>query len=87
MRQCAEYGRRLLPAAMVVTIGWSTLNAAQEPSVNQLAARVDPYTERQRVVVMTDIANEPDDQMSMVRFLVYAISSTSKASSRRRPRG
>ena len=25
-----------------------------------------------RVVVMTDIANEPDDQMSMVRFLVYA---------------
>ena len=72
MRQCAEYGRRLLPAAMVVTIGWSTLNAAQEPSVNQLAARLDPYTERQRVVVMTDIANEPDDQMSMVRFLVYA---------------
>lgn len=72
MRQCAEYGRRLLPAAMVVTIGWSTLNAAQEPSANQLAARVDPYTERQRVVVMTDIANEPDDQMSMVRFLVYA---------------
>ena len=72
MRQCAEYGRRLLSAAMVVAIGWSTLNAAQEPSVNQLAARVDPYTERQRVVVMTDIANEPDDQMSMVRFLVYA---------------
>ncbi len=72
MRECAEYGRRLLSAAMVVTIGWSTLNAAQEPSVNQLAARVDPYTERQRVVVMTDIANEPDDQMSMVRFLVYA---------------
>ena len=46
MRECAEYGRRLLTAAMVVTIGWSTLNAAQEPSVNQLAARVDPYTER-----------------------------------------
>ena len=23
-------------------------------------------------MVMTDIANEPDDQMSMVRFLVYA---------------
>jgi hypothetical protein len=37
-----------------------------------LAARVDPYVEKQRVVVMTDIANEPDDQMSMVRFLVYA---------------
>ncbi len=36
------------------------------------AARVDPYAEKQRVVVMTDIANEPDDQMSMVRFLVYS---------------
>ena len=72
MRECAEYGRRLLSTAMVVTIGWSTLNAAQEPSVNQLAARVDPYTERTRVFVMTDIANEPDDQMSMVRLLVYA---------------
>jgi hypothetical protein len=57
---------------MVVTIGWSTLNAAQDLTGNQLAARVDPYTERPRVVVMTDIANEPDDQMSMVRFLVYA---------------
>jgi hypothetical protein len=47
--------------------------AAQQPSTaDTLAARVDPYAERQRVVVMTDIANEPDDQMSMVRFLVYA---------------
>ena len=37
-----------------------------------LAARIDPYVEKQRVVVMTDIANEPDDQMSMVRFLVLS---------------
>lgn len=36
------------------------------------AARVDPHAARSRVVVMTDIANEPDDQMSLVRFLVYA---------------
>ena len=46
--------------------------AAQGPPVNPLASRVDPYVEKQRVVVMTDIANEPDDQMSMVRFLVYS---------------
>ena len=38
----------------------------------QLATRVDPYMDKTRVVVLTDIANEPDDQMSMVRFLVYA---------------
>ena len=27
---------------------------------------------RQRVFVLTDISNEPDDEQSMVRFLVYA---------------
>jgi hypothetical protein len=37
-----------------------------------LAQRLDPYAPKPRVVVMTDIANEPDDQMSMVRLLVYA---------------
>jgi hypothetical protein len=36
------------------------------------APRPDPFAEKQRIVVMTDIANEPDDQMSMVRFLVYS---------------
>ncbi|PYQ52062.1 MAG: hypothetical protein DMF78_12005 [Acidobacteria bacterium] len=36
------------------------------------AARVDPYVPKARVVVLTDIANEPDDQMSLVRFLVYS---------------
>ncbi|HXW03668.1 MAG TPA: DUF1593 domain-containing protein [Vicinamibacterales bacterium] len=46
--------------------------AGQAPSPDPLAARIDPYVEKQRVVVMTDIANEPDDQMSMIRFLVYS---------------
>jgi hypothetical protein len=46
--------------------------SAQGSAVNPLAARIDPYAEKQRVIVMTDIANEPDDQMSMVRFLVYS---------------
>jgi hypothetical protein len=31
-----------------------------------------PATARPRVLVLTDIENEPDDAMSMVRFLVYA---------------
>jgi hypothetical protein len=34
--------------------------------------RPDAFAVRQRVVVMTDIANEPDDQMSLVRFLLYS---------------
>lgn len=40
--------------------------------MSPVTARIDPYVPKPRVVVMTDIANEPDDQMSMVRFLVYA---------------
>jgi hypothetical protein len=35
-----------------------------------LATRVDPYVAKPRVIVLTDIANEPDDQMSFVRLLV-----------------
>ena len=46
--------------------------SAQGQTVSALASRIDPYVDKQRVVVMTDIANEPDDQMSMVRFLVYS---------------
>jgi hypothetical protein len=47
--------------------------SAQAPSpFDAMSTRIDPYVEKSRVVVMTDIANEPDDQMSMVRFLVYA---------------
>src|SRR5688500_4799481 len=49
-----------------------TLARAQGQAVSPLASRIDPYVEKQRVVVMTDIANEPDDQMSIVRFLVYS---------------
>lgn len=30
------------------------------------------YENKSRVFVMTDISNEPDDQMSLVRFLTYA---------------
>jgi hypothetical protein len=45
---------------------------SSSPDFDALSARVDPFTVKPRVIVMTDIANEPDDQMSMVRFLVYS---------------
>ena len=75
---------RRMPGSAAVLLVWSIAGlidgegpvrgAAQAPAavVNDVAARTDPYVAKQRVVVMTDIANEPDDQMSMVRFLVYA---------------
>jgi hypothetical protein len=49
-----------------------TVMAPTDADFQRLAARVDPFVEKNRVLVLTDIANEPDDQMSMVRFLVYA---------------
>jgi hypothetical protein len=36
------------------------------------ASQIDEYVPKSRLIVLTDIANEPDDQMSMVRLLVYA---------------
>jgi len=42
------------------------------PDFDRISQRVDPFVAKNRVVVLTDIANEPDDQMSMVRFLVYS---------------
>jgi hypothetical protein len=43
-----------------------------ERSPQPAATRMDAYVPRQRLLVLTDIANEPDDQMSMVRLLVYS---------------
>lgn len=46
--------------------------AKSAPDFDAISARVDPYSPKTRIVVLTDIANEPDDQMSLVRFLVYS---------------
>ena len=48
------------------------LAASARGEASPAASQPDPYVARPRIVVMTDIANEPDDQMSMVRLLVYA---------------
>jgi len=65
---------RITSAVLLSAMALAVLHAgAQAPTApDPLAARVDPFVDTQRVVVMTDIANEPDDQMSLVRFLVYA---------------
>lgn len=43
---------------------------AEGRTFDALGARVDPHVAKPRVIVLTDIANEPDDQMSLVRLLV-----------------
>ena len=36
------------------------------------ATHVDDFKGKPRVVVISDIGNEPDDQMSLTRFLLYS---------------
>ena len=55
---------------LAVAVAVST--SAAEPPHPSFAARIDAYVARPRLLVLTDIANEPDDQMSMVRLLVYS---------------
>ena len=65
----------LLAVTLLAVADWGGVRAQQRspaPDFDAISARVDPYAERNRVVVLTDIANEPDDQMSMVRFLLYS---------------
>jgi hypothetical protein len=68
----------LLSSALAVGCGApdAPSSAAPGAAVNvdfaALSERHDAYTPKARVLVMTDIANEPDDQMSLVRFLVYS---------------
>ncbi len=49
--------KRIIKALLLVLMGmWSNLNAQ----------------EKHRIIVLTDIENEPDDAMSLVRFLTYS---------------
>lgn len=57
----------LLVAAQMVVAGAAT---AQGAGVKAPAA--DAYYGRPRVVILSDIGNEPDDQMSFVRLLLYS---------------
>ncbi len=61
---------RMVVTAMIVALGaWGALPAR---GGSPAASQVDAFVARPRVLVLTDIANEPDDQMSLVRFLVYS---------------
>ncbi|MCL2894475.1 nucleoside hydrolase-like domain-containing protein [Brenneria tiliae] len=45
--------------------------AAANESMQQIAGKTLPYQEKPRVFILSDIGNEPDDQMSLTRFLLY----------------
>jgi hypothetical protein len=54
--------------AILVGLGWATAASAQAAQ----APLPDAFAERNRVFVLSDVGNEPDDQMSVVRLLLYS---------------
>jgi hypothetical protein len=55
-----------LAAGAALLVGSLSMGAPRHP------AQVDDFGGRPRVMVLSDIGNEPDDQMSLVRLLVYS---------------
>src|SRR5262245_3357353 len=47
-------------------------NAALAASLFESPSGIDDFPGNPRLFVLTDIGNEPDDQMSMVRLLLYS---------------
>ena len=60
-----------IPAAPGVSVQ-APPGPPQQPQQPSPAARVDTFTGNPRLVVITDMGNEPDDQMSFVRLLMYS---------------
>jgi hypothetical protein len=64
LRSWSKIVARLLASLFLV----SGATYAQQPAAGQL----DNYSGHPRAFVVSDIGNEPDDQMSFVRFLLYS---------------
>lgn len=58
--------KHILAVALLSSIS-ASLNAQALPSTH-----LDNLAGRQRLIVLSDIGNEPDDQMSLVRLLLYS---------------
>jgi hypothetical protein len=66
-RHPAGLGLGAVAAAVLVLL----VVAGARPSAQATPAPLDPVDARPRVIVLTDISNEPDDEQSLVRFLLY----------------
>jgi hypothetical protein len=64
----AKYAERALTKYMFAVLAAMTVS---QTCVGEQKASFEPLG-KPRVIVLTDITNEPDDEESMVRFLVYA---------------
>jgi hypothetical protein len=59
---------------MAATFFSGFIASADEPisTTESQASHIDTFQGKPRVFVLTDIGNEPDDQMSLTRFLLYS---------------
>lgn len=64
--------RRLFAFSGLFTAALVTSGGAAQATRNTGLCHSSRYENKTRVFIMTDISNEPDDQMSLVRFLTYA---------------
>jgi hypothetical protein len=64
--------RRSLPCLIVLLVQWISPADSLFAAGPLPATQVDNFTGSPRVIVISDIGNEPDDQMSFVRFLLYS---------------
>ena len=65
-------GRRLLLSLVVMATALGLTNSARAAAQFSNPDYVDNFVGSPRVIVLTDIDNEPDDQMSFVRLLLYS---------------
>jgi hypothetical protein len=61
---------RKRPICLLVVLTLSCANLLSAPLL--APTHVDDFIGRPRVIVISDIGNEPDDQMSLIRFLLYS---------------
>lgn len=67
-------GLRMSRLIGMVLLGWLAIDVINMGALGQPlpATHIDDFTGEPRVVVISDIGNEPDDQMSFVRLLMYS---------------
>lgn len=72
-RACPQQHHSRRQALLACCIGLLSLITGVSSTAAPLSGtRVDEFVGRPRVIVISDIGNEPDDQMSLTRFLVYS---------------
>src|SRR5512142_8021 len=79
MKHGASSPSRRVPRLFVCALSWLTLafgpsadGAEREPAPFDRTSRTGAAEQRLRLIIETDAGGDPDDEQSLVRFLLYA---------------